>query len=51
MTPAHPTFPLNADTAIPAAGFGTYLISDEAAPEAVCAAITTGYRHIDTASG
>lgn len=36
---------------IPAVGFGTYLISDEDAPEAVAAAIAAGYRHIDTAAG
>ncbi|RYG89225.1 aldo/keto reductase [Loktanella sp. IMCC34160] len=51
MASAHPTFPLNADTEIPAVGFGTYLISDEDAPSAVAAAIAAGYRHIDTASG
>ncbi|WP_435259355.1 aldo/keto reductase [Thioclava sp. FR2] len=51
MATAQPTLRLNADTAIPAVGFGTYLISSEAAPEAVSAAIAAGYRHIDTASG
>lgn len=34
---------------IPMLGFGTYLIPDEAAADAVAAAITAGYRHIDTA--
>ncbi len=45
------TFPLNANTAIPAVGFGTYLISNDDAEAAIATAITTGYRHIDTASG
>lgn len=45
------TFPLNETTDIPAVGFGTYLISSEDAPAAIRAAIETGYRHIDTASG
>lgn len=51
MATAHPAFPLNERTTIPAVGFGTYLISNDEAPDAVCAAITNGYRHIDTASG
>lgn len=45
------TFALNTSTAIPAVGFGTYLISNEDAEAAISAAITEGYRHIDTASG
>lgn len=45
------SFPLNADTSIPAVGFGTYLISDDDAATAVGTAIANGYRHIDTASG
>lgn len=45
------TFELNSDTAIPAVGFGTYLISNDDAEGAVSSAIKTGYRHIDTASG
>ncbi len=45
------TFPMNANTAIPAVGFGTYLISKDDAEAAIATAITTGYRHIDTASG
>jgi len=45
------TFPLNKTTNIPAVGFGTYLISDEDAPDAIKSAIEAGYRHIDTASG
>ena len=51
MAPMQHSFPLNADTKIPAVGFGTYLIDDADAPAAVSAAIATGYRHIDTASG
>ena len=44
-------FPLNETTNIPAIGYGTYLITDEAAAEAVHTAIEIGYRHIDTAAG
>ena len=51
MSGSHTVFPLNAETSIPAVGFGTYLISNEDAENAIRAAITTGYRHIDTASG
>ena len=51
MSATQPTFALNANTAIPAVGFGTYLISNEDAETAVNAAIEAGYRHIDTASG
>ena len=39
------------ETKMPSVGFGTYLIDDAAAPEAVAAAIAAGYRHIDTAAG
>lgn len=45
------TFALNSDTAIPAVGYGTYLISNDDAETAISAAIAVGYRHIDTASG
>ncbi len=45
------SFPLNANTSIPAVGYGTYLISNEDAQAAVSTAIGIGYRHIDTASG
>lgn len=38
-------------TNLPLVGFGTYLISNEDAPDAVAAAIAAGYRHIDTAAG
>ena len=51
MTAMQETFRLNQTTEIPAVGFGTYLISNDDAPEAIEAAIRTGYRHIDTASG
>ena len=51
MSDTPKTFPLNANTAIPAVGFGTYLISNDDAEAAVSTAISTGYRHIDTASG
>jgi 2,5-diketo-D-gluconate reductase A len=45
------TFPLNSETAIPAVGFGTYLISNDDAELTISSAIAAGYRHIDTASG
>ncbi len=51
MSKAQTTFPLNAETAIPAVGFGTYLISNDDAEGAIQSAIAAGYRHIDTASG
>ena len=51
MSATQPTFILNSKTAIPAVGFGTYLISNDDAETAVSAAIEAGYRHIDTASG
>jgi len=51
MTIAQMTFPLNETTAIPAVGFGTYLVSEDDAPGAIQAAIEIGYRHIDTAAG
>ncbi len=51
MTTIQYTFPLNERTEIPAVGFGTYLVSNEAAPAAVQAAIGIGYRHVDTAAG
>ncbi len=43
-------FPLNDDTAIPAVGFGTYLIAPGQTADAVSTAISVGYRHIDTAA-
>lgn len=51
MLATQPTFSLNSNIAIPAVGFGTYLISSEDAKTAISNAIETGYRHIDTASG
>ncbi len=51
MSSPQTSFSLNADTAIPAVGFGTYLVSSEDAAATVSTAIETGYRHIDTASG
>jgi len=51
MSDTQLTFTLNSDTAIPAVGFGTYLISYDDAETAISSAITVGYRHIDTASG
>lgn len=44
------TLSLNAETEIPFVGFGTYLIPDDQAAEAVRTAIGVGYRHIDTAA-
>ena len=40
---------MTGDVEIPFLGFGTYLIPDGEAADAVHAAITAGYRHIDTA--
>jgi 2,5-diketo-D-gluconate reductase A len=51
MNAAQTSFPLTADISIPAVGFGTYLIADDAALAAVSSAMSCGYRHIDTASG
>ena len=51
MSEAQTTFTLNTETAIPAVGFGTYLISNDDAEDAIRSAIAVGYRHIDTASG
>ncbi len=51
MPTAQTTFALNTETAIPAVGFGTYLISNDDAEDAIRSAIAAGYRHIDTASG
>ena len=51
MTRLTRSFPLTDDVQIPAVGFGTYLIEDDIAADAVAAALSVGYRHIDTASG
>ncbi len=40
---------LNNDAQLPLVGFGTYLIDNDEAREAVAAALHAGYRHIDTA--
>ena len=37
--------------AMPAVGFGTYLIDDKQAELSVTQALEAGYRHIDTAEG
>jgi 2,5-diketo-D-gluconate reductase A len=50
VTIVQKTFRLNTDTEIPAVGFGTYLISGNDATDAVRAAISIGYRHVDTAA-
>ena len=46
-----PTTKLNAEVEMPMVGFGTYLIPNEEAADAVSAALKVGYRHIDTAEG
>lgn len=50
MSMSHLTFPLNSTTQLPVVGFGTYLIEQDDAAQAVQAAISAGYRHIDTAA-
>ena len=50
MSASQTMFALNTETTIPAVGFGTYLISNDVAEDAVRSAIASGYRHIDTAS-
>lgn len=49
MTVTTKTRRLDGDIEIPFLGFGTYLIPDEEAADAVATAIEAGYRHIDTA--
>lgn len=44
-----PTLTLNHDIQLPQVGFGTYLIPPEQTAAAVSAALSAGYRHIDTA--
>ncbi|AHI21928.1 aldo/keto reductase [Corynebacterium vitaeruminis] len=44
-----PSFTLNTGADIPAVGFGTWLIDDDAVAPLVADAIKAGYRHIDTA--
>ncbi|MEL7691232.1 aldo/keto reductase [Citromicrobium bathyomarinum] len=43
------TYTLNNGVEIPKIGFGTWMIEDDKAAEAVRQGIATGYRHIDTA--
>lgn len=43
-------FILNDGIALPAVGFGTYLIADGDATAAVSSALSAGYRHVDTAA-
>ncbi|KAA5606353.1 aldo/keto reductase [Roseospira marina] len=43
------TFTLSNGVAIPKLGLGTWMIPDDAVAEAVKAAVTLGYRHLDTA--
>lgn len=43
------TYKMNNGLEIPKLALGTWLIENEKATEAVCEAIKTGYRHIDTA--
>lgn len=49
MSIAKQTFKLTPDVAIPAVGFGTFLIDPADAERAVRTAIGLGYRHVDTA--
>jgi 2,5-diketo-D-gluconate reductase A len=44
-----PTYTLNDDTTLPAIGFGTAGLRDEAAVEATTSALEAGYRLVDTA--
>ncbi|TNE85086.1 MAG: aldo/keto reductase [Deltaproteobacteria bacterium] len=46
-----PSITLSTGAHLPFVGFGTYLIKDEQAESAVGAALSAGYRHIDTAEG
>ncbi|CAG9272922.1 2,5-didehydrogluconate reductase [Paraburkholderia unamae] len=50
MTAMTKTFQINEDAAIPAVGFGTYLIPPDQTATAVRTASSVGYRHIDTAA-
>jgi 2,5-diketo-D-gluconate reductase A len=51
MTHADQTLRLAGKNILPAVGFGTYLIPDDAAADAVSTAVSIGYRHVDTAEG
>lgn len=50
MSKQNPLITLNNDVQMPALGFGVYRSSPEETTGAVKTAITTGYRHIDTAA-
>ena len=50
MSASQTMFALNTETTIPAVGFGTYLISNDDAEDAIRSAVELGYRHVDTAS-
>jgi 2,5-diketo-D-gluconate reductase A len=45
-----PSFLLNGGISLPAIGYGTFLIPADDAARAVSTAISTGYRHVDTAA-
>jgi 2,5-diketo-D-gluconate reductase A len=49
QSPATPVITIADGVHLPAVGFGTYLVSDEAVSDAVTAALEAGYRHVDTA--
>ena len=51
MSASQTIFAQNTVTTIPAVGFGTYLISNDGAEDAIWSPVVSGYRHIDTASG
>ena len=51
MSASRTIFEKNAVTTIPAVGFGTFLISNGGAEDAIWSPVVSGYRHIDTASG
>lgn len=50
MPENNPIIVLNNDIEMPALGFGVYRSSPEETTDAVKTAISTGYRHIDTAA-
>ena len=50
MSASQTMFALNTETTIPAVGFGTYLISNDDAEDAIRSAVELGYRHLDTAT-
>ncbi|MFC4107490.1 aldo/keto reductase [Micromonospora zhanjiangensis] len=50
MSSDQPTAPLPSGARMPLLGFGTWQLTGNAAYDAVLAALTAGYRHIDTAT-